>query len=172
MKPTDFVIPVIIAAVLLVGLLSGVDIWNEFLLGAKENMMTAVEILPALIGIMTAIGVFRASGAVELLCSALSPLTTFLGFPEECLPLAIIRPVSGSGALGVYEQILSSCGADSFAGRVASVIMGSTETTFYTIAVYYGATKIKNTRHTLVCSLAGDFTGFVISALAVNLLFG
>ena len=95
-----------------------------------------------------------------------------IGFPAECLPLALIRPVSGSGALAVYEALLEEQGPDSFAGRVASVMLGSTETTFYTLAVYYGAVKIKNTRHTLAASLAGDITGFIVSVLTVNILFG
>lgn len=171
MKITDIIIPFVIAAVLIYGLCSRVDIWDEFLVGARENMITAVKIMPTLIAIMTAIGMLRASGAISFLAELLSPITSFLGFPAECLPLAVIRPVSGSGALAVYEDILSANGADSFIGRVASVMMGSTETTFYTIAVYFGATKIKKTRHTLVCSLVGDFTGFVISALVIRVLF-
>lgn len=172
MKFTDIIIPIIFAAIIVYALSRKVNVWGEFIEGARDNFRVCVEIMPTLIAITVAIGMLRSSGAITLVGELLSPLISFLGFPEECIPLAFIRPISGSGALSVYESILSENGPDSFVGRVASVMMGSTETTFYTIAVYYGATKIQKTRHTLFCSLAGDFTGFVISVLAVNLLFG
>ena len=171
MNFTSYIIPIIIGAILIFGLINGVDVFNEFIEGAKENLKTGVQILPALIALMTAVGMFKASGALDILTYALSPVTTFLGFPSECVPLAMIRPISGSGALAVYESILNSNHPDSFVGRVASVMLGSTETTFYTIAVYYSVTKIKKTRHTLACALAADFTGFVVSALVVNIFF-
>ena len=167
---SDYVIPFFIALIMAVGLFKKVDVFGEFIEGAKENLKSAFDILPALIALVTAIGMFKASGALEAISAVLSPLTEFLGFPVECTPLAIIRPISGSGALAVFESILCDVSPDSFAGRVASVIIGSTETTFYTIAVYYGVTKVKKTRHTVVSSLAADFTGFVLSALTVRLL--
>ena len=148
------------------------DIFSEFTEGAAENLKAAFDVLPALIALMTAIGMFKASGALEVISEAISPVTGFLGFPEECIPLAIIRPVSGSGALAVFESILNDVSPDSFAGRVASVIIGSTETTFYTIAVYYGITGVKKTRHAIASSLTADFTGFILSALTVRLLLG
>lgn len=169
---TDYIIPLFIGLIIINGCIKKVDIFDEFLSGARENLKTGVDILPSLIAMITAIGMFKASGAMELLAKAMSPVTEFLGFPSECLPLAIMRPVSGSGALAVFETILSEVHPDSFAGRVASVILGSTETTFYTIAVYYGAANIKNTRHTLVSALSADFTGFIISVLTVRLIFG
>lgn len=167
---SDYVIPFFIALIMIIGLIKKVDVFGEFTDGAKESFKAALDVLPALIALMTAIGMFKASGALEVISAAISPLTSLLGFPEECIPLAIIRPVSGSGALAVFESILSDVSPDSFAGRVASVIIGSTETTFYTIAVYYGITKVKKTRHAAVSSLAADFTGFVLSALTVRLL--
>ena len=167
---SDYVIPFFIALIMAVGLFKKVDVFGEFTEGAKENLKSAFDVLPALIALMTAIGMFKSSGALEAISAALSPLTEFLGFPKECTPLAIIRPVSGSGALAVFESILSDVSPDSFAGRVASVIIGSTETTFYTIAVYYGVTKVKKTRHAVASSLAADFTGFVLSALTVRLI--
>ena len=169
---SDFVIPFFIALIMIIGLIRRVDIFSEFTEGAAENLKVAFDVLPALIALMTAIGMFKASGALEVISEAISPVTGFLGFPEECRPLAIIRPVSGSGALAVFESILNDVSPDSFAGRVASVIIGSTETTFYTIAVYYGITGVKKTRHAIASSLTADFTGFILSALTVRLLLG
>lgn len=169
---SDYVIPFLIALIMIIGLVKKVDVFSEFTEGAKENLKTAVSILPALVALMTAIGMFKASGALDFISAAISPMTSLLGFPNECIPLAIIRPVSGSGALAVFENILTDVSPDSFAGRVASVIIGSTETTFYTIAVYYGVTKVKKTRQALPASLAADFTGFVLSALTVRIILG
>ncbi len=168
---SDFIIPVLIAVIMISGLIKKVDVFDEFIEGARENLKIGIQILPALIALMTAVGVFKASGALEVLTAIVSPVTEFLGFPSECFPLALIRPISGSGALAVYESILSENHPDGFAGRVASVLLGSTETTFYTIAVYYSVTKIKKTRHTLGAALAGDLTGFIVSALTVRLFF-
>lgn len=167
---SDYIIPLFIALIMITGLIKRVDVFGEFVDGARENLKAAFDVLPALIALMTAIGMFKASGAPEMIAALISPITDFLGFPAECIPLAIIRPVSGSGALAVYESILGDVSPDSFAGRVASVIIGSTETTFYTIAVYYGVTKVKKTRHAVASSLAADFTGFVLSALTVRLI--
>ena len=169
---SSYVIPVFIAVIMVIGLAKKVDVFGEFVEGAKENLRSAFEILPALIALMTAIGMFKASGGLDVLSELISPLTEFLGFPRECIPLALIRPVSGSGALAVFESILTDVSPDSFPGRVASVIIGSTETTFYTVAVYYGITKVKKTRHAIASSLTADLTGFILSALTVRLLLG
>lgn len=167
---SNYVIPFFIALIMIIGLAKKVDVFSEFTEGAKENLKASVSVLPSLIALMTAIGMFKASGALEFISATISPLTNILGFPEKCIPLAIIRPISGSGALAVFENILTDVSPDSFAGRVASVIIGSTETTFYTIAVYYGITKVKKTRQALPASLAADFTGFVLSALTIRIL--
>lgn len=167
---SDFVIPVFIALIMIIGLAKRVDVFSEFTDGAKENLKSAFDVLPALIALMTAIGMFKASGGLEIISSAIAPLTELLGFPRECIPLALIRPVSGSGALAVFESILADVSPDSFAGRVASVVIGSTETTFYTIAVYYGITKVKKTKHAIASSLTADLTGFILSALTVRLI--
>lgn len=167
---SDFVIPIFIALIMAAGLIKRVDVFSEFTDGAKENLKSAFDVLPALIALMTAIGMFKASGGLEIISSLIAPLTDFLGFPRECIPLALIRPVSGSGALAVFESILTEVSPDSFAGRVASVVIGSTETTFYTIAVYYGITKVKKTKHAIASSLAADLTGFILSALTVRLI--
>ena len=166
---SDYVIPVFIALIILTGIVKRIDVFGEFTEGARENLKAAFDILPALIALMTAIGMFKASGGLDVISRLISPITDFLGFPSECIPLAIIRPVSGSGALAVFESILSDVSPNSFAGRVASVIIGSTETTFYTAAVYYGITNVKKTRHAIASSLIADFTGFILSALTVRL---
>lgn len=171
MQMGDWIIPVIIGGILLCGVIRGVDVFQEFLAGAAENLKTAVDILPALIALTVAVGMFQASGALDVLTMALAPLLNLLGFPPEAAPLALIRPVSGSGALAVYENLLGTYGPDSFVGRVTSILMGSTETTFYTIAVYYSAVAVKNSRHTLACAAAADFTGFLVSAWMVRFLF-
>ncbi len=172
MKAADLVIPLIAALIVLTGLIKKVDVFDEFIEGAKENLQTSVSLLPSLIALVTAIGLFKASGLPEALAQLMSPVTSAVGFPSECVPLALIRPISGSGALAVFDGILRDCHPDSYAGRVASVLMGSTETTFYTIAVYFAAVKAKNTRHALPSALAGDITGFIVSAISVRLLFG
>lgn len=167
---SDFVIPVFIALIMIIGLAKRVDVFGEFTDGAKKNLKSAFDILPALIALMTAIGMFKASGGLEIISSAMAPITEFLGFPRECIPLALIRPISGSGALAVFESILTEVSPDSFSGRVASVVIGSTETTFYTVAVYYGITKVKKTKHAIASSLTADLTGFILSALTVRLI--
>ena len=171
MKFSDLIIPLIICAVLVYGLIKRVDVFGEFLIGAKENLKTAVEILPALIALMTCVSMLNVSGLLEMVTDILSPVTSLLGFPAQCVPLAVMRPISGSGAMAMLENILSENHPDSFIGRVACVLMGSTETTFYTMAVYYGAAGIKKTRHTLPCALTADFTGFLASVLTVRILF-
>ncbi len=154
------------------GLFKRTDVSDAFCEGAKDGVKTAFELLPTLCYLMLAISMLRASGALEALVRAVSPLTEKIGFPAEVLPLAILRPVSGSGALSLLEDILNRFGADSFVGRTASVLMASTETTFYTVAVYFGAVKAKKPRKALAASLAGDLSAFMLSALAVRLIFG
>lgn len=168
---SNYIIPIIIGIIIICGLHKNVDVFNEFLEGAKENIKVGVEILPPIIALMTCVSMFNASGALDIISNLIGSFTTMLGFPSECIPLAILRPISGSGALAVYETILSENGPDGFVGRVASVLLGSTETTFYTIAVYFGVTKIKKTRQTLIASLSADFSGFVFSALLVRIIF-
>jgi spore maturation protein B len=133
-------------------------------------MKTAVEIAPALIALMTAIGMFKSSGAIEFITAGLEPILSFVGFPSDLVPLALIRPISGSGATAVYEGILNSNEIGSRTELISSVMLGSTETTFYTIAVYYSAVKARKMRHLVPCCLFGDLCGFVFSTLLVNLL--
>ena len=169
MNLSDFVVPAFVSVVFVYGVYKRVDVFEAFVEGASENIKTAFDILPALIILMTVISMLNASGIVSFVSDSLSPVLSEIGFPGECIPLALLRPLSGSGALSVYESILSEHHPDSFVGQVASVIMGSTETTFYTVAVYYGAAKIKNIRHTLICALAADITGFIVACTTVRI---
>lgn len=168
---TNCMIPLILCGIFLYGILHQVNLFDTFLEGAKEGITTSFGILPALIALMTCIAMFQASGALDILTNALRPICEAVGFPAQTIPLALLRPISGSGALAIYENILNTYGPDSFVGRVASVMQGSTETTFYTIAVYYGAVQIKKTRHTVPSALSADLTGFLMSAVTVRLLF-
>ncbi len=171
MSITNFIIPLLLSGIMIYGLVKQVNVFDTFIEGAKEGFHTSVKILPALVALMIAVSMFKASGALDIVTYSISPVTNFLQIPKEVLPLALLRPVSGSGALAMLETILAQYGPDSLIGRVASVLQGSTETTFYTIAVYYGAVGIKNTRHTVFASLAADFTTLAMSCIAVRLFF-
>ena len=172
MSGFELVVPSLVVGIVLYAAAKRVDIFKTFVKGARENLIVAWEILPSLTALCLAVGMLRSSGAAELISNLLEPLKRLIGLPAECVPLALMRPVSGSGALSMLEELLSSHGPDSFVGRVASVLMGSTETTFYTVAVYFGATKIKRTRQTLPSALLGDLTAFILSALTVRLILG
>ena len=168
----ELAIPVIIAFVMLYSLRRGTDVFGGMTEGAKEGLKTVIGILPALITLLPCIYMLRASGAVDALCSLLSPVLARLGIPAETVPLMLLRPLSGSGALAVGSDIIKSSGADSFAGRCAAVMLGSTETTFYVIAVYFGAAGIKNSRHAIPAALIADLTGFLAAAFFVRLFWG
>ena len=167
----DWAIPSVVFGIILYGFCRGTDVFEVFLQGAREGLSCAVRVLPALVALICAVGVLRASGALDLLTHAISPLTDKLGIPGEVVPLALLRPVSGSGAMVIFTDLLERYGPDSLIGRIASVMEGSTETTFYTIAVYYGAVSIRNTRHTVPASVTADLVGFLMSAAAVRLFF-
>ena len=131
-----------------------------------------MRILPSLVGLLTAVYMLRASGALDLAAQALTPLLDRIGLPGELLPLMLVRPISGSAALGVGAELIAAHGPDSYLGRTAAVMLGSTETTFYTIAVYFGAVKITKTRYAVPAALCADLTGFLAAAWAVRLCFG
>lgn len=149
-----------------------VDVYSALVQGAGSGLDTLWRIVPALIGLMTAVYMLRASGALELLAGILAPLLNRLGLPSELLPLMLVRPVSGSAALGVGAELISTYGPDSDLGRTAAVMLGSTETTFYTIAVYFGAVGITRTRYAVPAALCADLAGFLASAWAVKVCFG
>lgn len=165
------VMAAVLMGTLLLGLYRRVSVFDCFVSGAKEGLSTTVKVLPSLLGLLVAIGMLKASGALDFFLTLLSPISRFLRIPGEVMPLALMRPVSGSGSLAIVSDLLNRYGADSFIGRVASVMMGSTETTFYTIAVYFGSIGVRRTRHTVGASLLSDFCGMVLSVACVWLFF-
>lgn len=172
MNPSSCVIPVLLSAVAIYGMGKQVNVYSALTRGAEDGLTVLLHILPALVGLMTAVSMFRASGALDWFSGLCAPLLNLLGLPPETTPMMLIRPVSGSGALAVASDLIITHGPDSYIGRVAAVMLGSTETTFYTIAVYFGSAGIVRTRHTIPAALAADMTGFLASALAVRLFFG
>ena len=172
MSAADLVIPVILCFVACFALRRRVNVYGALTKGAEEGLTVLVRILPSLVGLLTAVYMFRASGAMEYLARLLSPLLHLLGIPPECAPLLFIRPVSGSGALAVGSEIMGQYGVDSYIARVAAVMLGSSETTFYTIALYYGSAGITKTRYTIPAALCADLVMFWASAFAVRLLMG
>ncbi|MGI6536963.1 MAG: spore maturation protein [Caldicoprobacterales bacterium] len=167
-----FAIPVFIIFISAIGFYRKVPVYEAFIEGAKEGLTTVVRILPYLTAMLTAIGVFRSSGAMELLIQLVSPLTELAGIPAELLPLAFMRPLSGSASIGILAEMLRTYGADSFIGRTASTMMGSTETTLYTAGIYLGSVGIKDTRYILAAGLFADFMGFAASVVVCSILFG
>ena len=165
-------IPLIIAFVMFYALIHGTDIFSSMIVGAKDGLKTVFGIIPALITLLPCIYMLRASGALDALCDLLHPVLALLGIPAETVPLMLIRPLSGSGALAVGSDIIRSSGADSYVGRCAAVMLGSTETTFYVIAVYFGAAGIKKSRHAIPAALIADLTGFLAAAFFVRLFWG
>lgn len=165
----DIIVPAAIAFIAGFALYKKVDVFSAFISGAREGLSSAAAILPALCFLMTAIGMLRESGAVEAATAFLSPFAELIGFPPEVFPLALLRPFSGSAALGFYEELCKSIEPGSFPEKVASVLMGGSETTFYTVAVYYGAIGIKKGRNTVPAALSADFAAAVLSVFAVNL---
>lgn len=172
MNWSSLVIPVLLAAVAVYGMGRRVDVYAALTHGAEEGLSVLLRILPSLVALLTAVSMFRASGAMDWLSQLSAPILHRLGIPSELMPLMLIRPVSGSGAFAVASDVITAQGPDSYAGRVAAVMMGSTETTFYTIAVYFGSAGIHRTRHAVPAALVADLTGFLASAMAVRLLFG
>lgn len=165
-------IPLIILTFVLFGVIKKVKIYEVFVEGAKEGFNIAVRIIPYLVAMLVAIGIFRAGGAMDFLMIILSPLTNLIGFPAEALPMALMRPLSGSGSLGVMSEVLTVHGPDSFIGILVSTIMGSTETTFYVLALYFGSVSIKRTRHAVAVGILADIAGILGALFIVNLLFG
>lgn len=154
------------------GLAKGVDVFGAMTDGIADGLKVVLRIFPSLVALLTAVYMLRASGALEALTRLLAPLFALVGIPVETAPLMLLRPVSGSGALAVAGELIGEYGADSLIGRTAAVMLGSTETTFYVIAVYFGAVGIKKTRYAIPAALCADLTGFAASALAVRLLWG
>ena len=165
------VVPLTIAGVAMYGLGRGVDVYDALVQGAGGGLEVMLRICPALVGLMTAVAMLRASGALELAAEVLAPLLDRVGLPAQLLPLMLVRPISGSAALGVGAELIQTYGPDSQLGRTAAVMLGSTETTFYTIAVYFGAVGITRTRYAVPAALCADLTGFLAAAWAVRICF-
>ncbi|HUL44968.1 MAG TPA: nucleoside recognition domain-containing protein [Bacteroidota bacterium] len=165
-------IPAIILLIVVAGIIKKVKIYDVFVEGAKEGFNIGVRIIPYLVAMLVAIGIFRAGGAMEILSSLLAPVTKLIGMPLEALPMALVRPLSGSGALGVMTEIIKSHGPDSLVGRLVSVMMGSSETTFYVLAVYFGAVGITRTRQAVPAGIIADIVSVLASVLVVRLVFG
>jgi spore maturation protein B len=164
-------IPLIILLFVGYGLIKRVKVYESFVEGAKEGFNIAVKIIPYLVAMLMAIGIFRAGGAMDWLIFVLSPVTSLIGMPAEALPMALMRPLSGSGSLGVMTDIMKVHGPDSFIGILVSTIQGSTETTFYVLAVYFGAINIKSTRHAVPVGLIADIAGILGALFIARLLF-
>lgn len=171
MKFTSFILPVIVCTVIIFGLLKRVRVFDCFSQGALQGFETAVSLLPVLAGLTLAVSLFMSSGAAEFFSRILSGVFSLLGIPKEVIPLCVISPVSGSGSLSVFEQLLETYGADSYIGRVASVTSGATETTFYAVSVYLGASGIKKSGNVIPCALLGDLVSFAAAAFTVRVFF-
>ena len=168
---TDYLVPLLLLFTALIGLRKGENTYDILLGGAAEGLSLLKTILPSLILLLTAVSMFRASGGAELLSRLLGPLFSRFGIPPECAMLVLVRPISGSAALAVGSELMARYGTDSQIGRTAAVMLGSTETTFYTLSVYFGASEIRKTRYTLPAALFADFVGFLAASWSVRLFF-
>lgn len=166
------ILPFLILIILAQGYVKGIDIYTAFIEGAKEGLKISIRVLPYLIAIHVSIGVFRGSNAMEMFSQIIMPITSFLKIPKDIVPLIIIRPISGSGALGVVKDIIENTGPDSLSGRMASIMMGSSETIFYTLAVYFGSIGVKDYRHTLKAAIISYIFSIIASLLICLWYFG
>lgn len=164
-------IPVLIVTIALIGLIRRVKVFDEFVTGAKDGFQVAINIIPFLVGLLVAIGMFRASGAMELLTAGLRPVMNATGFPAELFPLAILRTLTGSGSLAFTTDLIKTYGPDSLIGRMAAVMYGSSETTFYVLAVYFGAIAVKRTRHAVPAALIGDLVAAIATVAVCAWMF-
>ena len=162
--------PMVILFIVIYGVKEKNKVFDSFLDGAKEGIKTTLSILPTLVGLFFAIGALRSSGVLDLITKIVSPLLNFLSFPSELVPLSLLRPISGSGSIAVATDIMKNCGVDTLIGNIASTIMGSTETTLYTIAIYTSCVKVKKTRYILLAALTADVVGIIVSNIVCRIL--
>ena len=165
------IVPFMVLIILVHGYIKGIDLYNTFIEGAMEGFKTAIKIMPYLIAIFIAIGIFRASTALDIFTSLLEPIIGLVGVPKEVLPLVIIRPLSGSGALGVVRDIIANYGPDSYPGVIASIMMGSSETIFYTLSIYFGSIGVKDYKHTLKAALLAYVISIFTTMLICNYFY-
>lgn len=163
-------VPVVIIIIVIYGIADKKKVYDIFVEGATEGMSIVIKIFPTLLGIFLAVGVLRSSGLLEIITRAVSVFTNKVGFPSEVMPLAMLRPISGSASLAVATDIMKTYGVDSKIGLITSTIMDSTETTFYTIAIYTGSIGVKKIRFVLVAALIADFVGMLTSAIVWNII--
>lgn len=168
---TIYIFPAVFIGILSYAFFKKVPIFDTFLKGAKRGAESCFSILPALVGLVVAVSMLKASGFLEFLSDILSPILTRIGMPCDVLPLALLKSVSGSGALAMIRGIFETSGVDSASGKLASVMLGSSETTFYALAVYYGITKVKNTRYTVFAAIVADIVGIAAAIIVCNLFF-
>lgn len=168
----SLVVPCILLVVGVWGVSRGVDVWSAMVEGGGQGLQTAVHMVPSLVGLLCGVYMLRASGALELLEEAVAPILACLGIPPETVGLLVVRPISGSAALGLGAELMETYGPDSLVGRTAAVMLGSTETTFYTVAVYFAAAKVTRTRYAIPAALCADLAGFLAASWAVRWLFG
>lgn len=167
----NFLIPGIIGLIVTYGVIKKVEVYNCFVEGAKDGLKICLRIFPYLLAMILAVSVLREAKILDFITQISNPLLKYVGIPGELLPLMLIKPLSGSGALGVFTDILTTYGPDSFIGRVASTIMGSTETIFYTVTIYFGAVGVKKIRHTLWAAILADLTAAIMAVVTVKLFF-
>lgn len=167
---TKSIIPIIVVIIITYGMIKGKKVYEWFIEGAKEGLKVCLNIFPYLLAMIIAVNIFREAKLLDLLNNMIAPLGGLIGLPKEIIPLVLIKPLSGSGAIGILTDIVKTYGADSYIGLIASVIMGTTETIFYTITVYFGAIQIKKIRHTLWAAVLADLTAIIISVLLVSKL--
>lgn len=168
----NWIVPVILAGISFFAYRQGADVFQTFLTGAKKGAQTALAIAPTLIGMLTAVSMLRASGVIDGLGELMRPVLAVLGIPPDCAALVLLKPISGSGGLALGTEVMRRVGVDSYAGRVAAVMLGASETSVYTISLYAGSLGLRDTRYAVPAALIGDLTAFVLSAFFVRLFFG
>lgn len=164
---TKSIIPIIIIIIITYGMIKGRKVYEWFIEGAKEGLKVCINIFPYLLAMIIAVNIFREAKLLDILNNIISPIAGVIGLPKEVIPLVLIKPLSGSGAMGILTDILKNYGPDSYIGLIASVIMGTTETIFYTVTVYFGAVQIKKVRHTVWAALLADMTAIIVSIFIV-----
>ena len=162
--------PMVILFIIIYGVREKNKVFDSFLDGAKDGFKTTISILPTLVGLFFAIGALRSSGVLDLIIKITTPVLNILNFPSELIPLSLLRPISGSASIAVATDIMTNCGVDTLIGNIASTIMGSTETTLYTIAIYTSCIKIKKTRYILLAALTADIVGIIVSNIVCRFL--
>lgn len=168
---TKSIIGIIVIFIIGYGMIKGGKVYDWFIEGAKEGLKVCLNIFPYLLAMIIAVDIFKGAGLLDNLNNLLSPIVKLIGLPKELLPLVLIKPLSGSGAVGIFTNIVQTYGPDSYIGLIASVIMGTTETIFYTVTVYFGAVKVKKVRHTVWAAVMADLVAIIAAIFIVNMLF-